>query len=64
MTKMSAALNDTLPYVVLIVDSDEEISETELSKEETNYNRDYTLKKILRQNRSLVILLLRSYMKL
>ena len=41
---MCLTLDDTLPMVVTIVDSDEEISETELLKDEvTNYNTDISL---------------------
>ena len=41
---MSSSLDDTLPMVVTIVDSDKEIWETELWKdEETNYYTDILL---------------------
>ena len=43
MTKMSSTLDDTLLYFVINVDSDEEISETELSEEATNYDTEISL---------------------
>ena len=43
MTKIFLTLDYTLPYVVTIVDSDEEISETELSEEATNYDTEISL---------------------
>ena len=43
MTTMSSFLDYILPYVVTIVDSDDKISETELSEEATNYDTEISL---------------------